>query len=196
MTTTVEISAGIAQERLIRTAIPGPKSQAMHARRAEVVSTGVGAALPVYIAEAHESIVVDIDGNQFIDFASGIGVTTIGHTDDAVVAAVAEQAALFTHTCFTVPPYEGYVRVAELLAQHTPGNHAKRTMLCNSGAEAIENAVKIARKFTGKNAPTAEEYASGKVGWFWVRRKREGGRGGRREGWRPIGEVCRLPCAL
>jgi 4-aminobutyrate aminotransferase/(S)-3-amino-2-methylpropionate transaminase len=152
MTTTIETQAGIAQERLIRTAIPGPKSQAMHARRAEVVSTGVGAALPVYIAAAHESIVVDVDGNQFIDFASGIGVTTIGHTDDAVVAAVAHQAAQFTHTCFTVTPYEGYVRVAELLAQHTPGNHAKRTMLCNSGAEAVENAVKIARKFTGKNA--------------------------------------------
>ena len=152
MTTIVESTSSIAQERRVVTAIPGPQSQAMHARRAKVVPPGVGAALPVYIAEAHESIVVDIDGNQFIDFASGIGVTTIGHTDDAVVAAVAEQVARFTHTCFTVTPYEGYVRVAELLAEHTPGNHEKRTMLCNSGAEAIENAVKIARKFTGKNA--------------------------------------------
>jgi 4-aminobutyrate aminotransferase/(S)-3-amino-2-methylpropionate transaminase len=131
----------------------------MHKRRAEVVPPGVGAALPVYIENAYGSIVQDVDGNQFIDFATGIGVTTIGHANDAVVAAVAEAAAHFTHVCFTVTPYEGYVKVAELLAKHTPGNHAKRTMLCNSGAEAVENAVKIARKYTRKNGVAVLDHA-------------------------------------
>ena len=149
----------VSQERKVVTAIPGPKSQAMHERRAKVVPPGVGAALPVYIQDAYGSIVVDVDGNHFIDFATGIGVTTIGHSNDAVVAAVAEQAAHFTHTCFTVTPYEGYVRVAELLAEHTPGTHAKRTMLSNSGAEAVENAVKIARKYTGKNGVGVLDHA-------------------------------------
>lgn len=131
----------------------------MHQRRAEVIPPGVGAALPVYIAAAHGSIVVDVDGNQFIDLASGIGVTTIGHTDDAVVAAVQDQVTRFTHTCFTVTPYEPYVQVAEYLAKTTPGDHEKRTMLCNSGAEAVENAVKIARKYTGKNAIAVLDHA-------------------------------------
>jgi len=149
----------IALERKIVTAVPGPKSQAMHERRKAAVSNGVGAALPVYIAAAHDSIVVDIDGNQFIDMASGIGVTTIGHTDPAVVSAVQNQVASFTHTCFTVTPYEDYVRVAELLAAHTPGTHAKKAVLVNSGAEAVENAIKIARKYTGKNAVGVLDHA-------------------------------------
>lgn len=149
----------IALERKIVTAVPGPKSQAMHERRKAAVSNGVGAALPVYIAAAHDSIVVDIDGNQFIDMASGIGVTTIGHTDPAVVNAVQNQVANFTHTCFTVTPYEDYVRVAELLAAHTPGTHAKKVVLVNSGAEAVENAIKIARKYTGKNAVGVLDHA-------------------------------------
>jgi 4-aminobutyrate aminotransferase/(S)-3-amino-2-methylpropionate transaminase len=109
----------------------------------------VGAALPVYIAEAHESIVVDIDGNQFIDFASGIGVTTIGHTDDAVVAAVAEQAARFTHTCFTVTPYEGYVRVAELLAQHTPIRVAMNSLMVERKSRRTK---RMARRVFSKHA--------------------------------------------
>jgi 4-aminobutyrate aminotransferase/(S)-3-amino-2-methylpropionate transaminase len=138
------------QERKVVTAIPGPKSQAMHERRKQVVPPGVGAALPVYIESAEGSILIDIDGNHFIDFATGIGVTTIGHTNGAVAAAVTDQVHSFTHTCFTVTPYEGYVRVAELLVARTPGKHAKRVMLVNSGAEAVENAVKIARKHTGK----------------------------------------------
>lgn len=149
----------IALERKIVTAVPGPKSQAMHERRKAAVSNGVGAALPVYIAAAHDSIVVDIDGNQYIDMASGIGVTTIGHTDPAVVNAVQNQVASFTHTCFTVTPYEDYVRVAELLAAHTPGTHAKKAVLVNSGAEAVENAIKIARKYTGKNAVGVLDHA-------------------------------------
>ncbi|MDH6278168.1 4-aminobutyrate aminotransferase/(S)-3-amino-2-methylpropionate transaminase [Aurantimicrobium minutum] len=157
--TSAPASVAVTQERKVVTAIPGPKSQEMHKRRAEVVPPGVGAALPVYIENAYGSIVQDVDGNQFIDFATGIGVTTIGHANDAVVAAVSEAAAHFTHVCFTVTPYEGYVKVAELLAKHTPGNHAKRTMLCNSGAEAVENAVKIARKYTRKNGVAVLDHA-------------------------------------
>ena len=157
--TSAPASVAVTQERKVVTSIPGPKSQEMQKRRLEVVPPGVGAALPVYIENAYGSIVQDVDGNQFIDFATGIGVTTIGHANDAVVTAVAEAAAHFTHVCFTVTPYEGYVQVAELLAKHTPGNHAKRTMLCNSGAEAVENAVKIARKYTRKNGVAVLDHA-------------------------------------
>lgn len=141
------------------TAIPGPKSQALHERRLAVVPVGVTAALPVYIERAHGAILVDVDGNQFIDLGAGIGVTTIGHTNDAVVAGATEQLAKLTHTLFTITPYEGYVRVAELLAQHTPGDFAKKTVLVNSGAEAVENGVKIARKFTGRNGIAVLEHA-------------------------------------
>ncbi len=149
----------IAQERRIVTAIPGPKSEALHIRRQAVVPVGVSSVLPVYVARAHGAIVVDIDGNQFIDLGAGIGVTTVGHTDDAVVAAASAQLADFTHTLFTITPYEGYVRVAELLAEHTPGTHAKKTVLVNSGAEAVENAVKIARKHTGRGGVAVLEHA-------------------------------------
>lgn len=149
----------VTQERKVVTAIPGPKSQEMMKRRNAVISAGVGAALPVFIENAHGSIVVDVDGNQFIDFAAGIGVTTVGHSNDGVVAAVAEQAGHYTHLCFTVTPYEGYVAVAEQLIKHTPGNHDKRVMLANSGAEAVENAVKFARKFTGKNGVGVIDHA-------------------------------------
>ncbi len=149
----------IAQERRVVTAIPGPKSQALHERRLKVVPPGVTAALPVYIDRAHGAILVDVDGNQFIDLGAGIGVTTIGHTDDLVVENVTDQVAKLTHTLFTVTPYEGYVRVAELLAEHTPGTHAKKSVLVNSGAEAVENGVKIARKFTGRNGVGVLDHA-------------------------------------
>ena len=141
------------------TAVPGPKSQELHQRRLAVVPPGVSSALPVYIERAHGAIIVDVDGNQFIDLGAGIGVTTIGHTNDAVVEAATRQLRDFTHTLFTVTPYESYVRVAELLAQHTPGDHAKRTVLVNSGAEAVENGVKIARKHTGRNGIAVLEHA-------------------------------------
>ena len=141
------------------TAVPGPKSQELHQRRLAVVPPGVSSALPVYIERAHGAIIVDVDGNQFIDLGAGIGVTTIGHTNDAVVEAATRQLRDFTHTLFTVTPYESYVRVAELLAQHTPGDHAKRTVLVNSGAEAVENGVKIARKHTGRNGVAVLEHA-------------------------------------
>jgi 4-aminobutyrate aminotransferase / (S)-3-amino-2-methylpropionate transaminase / 5-aminovalerate transaminase len=143
-----EVSA--ASSRQIVTAIPGPKSQELHAKRLKEVSHGVGAALPVYIDHAHGALLTDVDGNRFIDLGAGIGVTTIGHTNDAVVKAVQEQVAKLTHTLFTVTPYQPYVRVCELLNKHTPGTFEKRSALFNSGAEAVENAVKFARKFTGR----------------------------------------------
>jgi len=115
--------------------------------------------LPVYIERAHGAILVDVDGNQFIDLGAGIGVTTIGHTDDAVVAAAATQLEHLTHSLFTITPYESYVQVAELLAEHTPGDFAKKTVLVNSGAEAVENGVKIARKYTGRNGVGVLDHA-------------------------------------
>ncbi len=140
----------IEQVRKVVTAIPGPKSQELHQRRLNAVSHGAGAALPVYIEAAHGGILVDVDGNQFIDLGSGIGVTTIGHTNPHVVAAVQQQVAKLTHTLFTLTPYAGYVEVCEYLNKYAPGNFTKRSALFNSGAEAVENAVKLARKFTGR----------------------------------------------
>ncbi|MEY4988614.1 MAG: hypothetical protein RI933_247 [Actinomycetota bacterium] len=149
----------IPQERKVITPIPGPKSQAMHARRLEAVSAGAGAALPVYIEKANGAILVDIDGNQLIDLGSGIGVTTIGHTNAGVVEAVAAQVQNLTHTLFTATPYESYVEVCELLNKHTPGNFKKKSVLFNSGAEAVENAVKIARKATRRNGIVVFDHA-------------------------------------
>jgi len=152
-------AAEIAQERRVVTPIPGPRSRELHERRLAVVSAGVGTALPVYIERAHGAILVDVDGNHLIDLGGGIGVTGVGHTNDAVVAAVQHQVAALTHTLFTVTPYESYVRVAELLVRVTPGDHAKKVVLVNSGAEALENAVKIARKHTGRTGVAVLEHA-------------------------------------
>ena len=148
-----------APGRLIRTAVPGPRSVELHRRRQAVVPVGVGSALPIYLDRAHGAIVVDVDGNRYIDLGSGIGVMTVGHTDSVVVAAATAQAAQLTHAMFTITPYEGYVRVAELLAEHTPGHHAKKTVLVNSGAEAVENAVKVARKYTGRSGVAVLDHA-------------------------------------
>ncbi|WP_395640835.1 4-aminobutyrate--2-oxoglutarate transaminase [Pseudolysinimonas sp.] len=156
---TVVTADAVPTERRVVTAIPGPKSVALQERRKAVVSDGVSSALPVYIERAHGAIVVDVDGNAFLDLGAGIGVTTIGHTDDAVVAAARQQLGEVIHTLFTITPYEEYVRVAELLAQHTPGTHAKKTVLVNSGAEAVENGVKIARKYTGRTGVAVLEHA-------------------------------------
>jgi len=136
--------------RKIVTAIPGPRSEAMHERRVKTVSAGVSATFPIYAQKAHDAILVDLDGNHFIDLTGGIGVMTVGHTNDAVVGAIAHQATQLTHTLFAVAGYEPYIRVCELLAEHTPGSFEKKSVLVNSGAEAVENAVKIARKFTGR----------------------------------------------
>jgi 4-aminobutyrate aminotransferase/(S)-3-amino-2-methylpropionate transaminase len=149
----------IQQKRCILTEIPGPRSRELHARRIATVPVGVSSVLPIYIARAHGGIVVDVDGNQFIDLGAGIGVTTIGHTEPTVVAAATKQLNDVIHTLFTITPYEEYVHVAELLAAHTPGNFAKKTVLVNSGAEAVENGVKIARKYTGKNGVGVLDHA-------------------------------------
>lgn len=142
--------ATITPERRIVTEVPGPKSQELHRRRVDSVSVGVSATFPIYVERAHDAIVVDVDGNQFIDFTGGIGVTTIGHTNEKVVEAVSHQVGQVTHTLFAVAGYEPYIRVCELLNTHTPGSHHKKSMLVNSGAEAVENAVKISRKYTGR----------------------------------------------
>ncbi|MFN4848035.1 MAG: 4-aminobutyrate--2-oxoglutarate transaminase [Rhodoluna sp.] len=149
----------IEQVRKLVTNIPGPKSQALHKNRLDQVGHGVGTTLPVYIDSAHGAILVDVDGNQLIDMGSGIGVTTIGHTNDAVVQAVSEQVAKLTHTLFTVTPYLPYVEVCEILNRHMPGNFVKRSALFNSGAEAVENAIKLARKFTKRNEIAVFDHA-------------------------------------
>ena len=140
----------LEQKRHVVTAIPGPISVALQKRRSEVVSAGVGTMLPTFIEEAHGAILKDVDGNHLIDMGSGIGVVTIGHTNEKLVAAVSEQVAKLTHTLFTVAPYEPYVRAAELLTSHAPCGKKKKAAFFNSGAEAVENAVKIARKATGR----------------------------------------------
>ncbi|HEY7009259.1 MAG TPA: 4-aminobutyrate--2-oxoglutarate transaminase [Jatrophihabitantaceae bacterium] len=149
----------VPQQRLLRTEIPGPRSAELHARKTAAVAAGVGTTLPVYIERAGGGIAVDVDGNQLIDFGSGIAVTSVGNAAPRVVAAVQEQVAAFTHTCFMVTPYEGYVAVAEALNAVTPGSHEKRSALFNSGAEAVENAVKIARHYTGRQAVVAFDHA-------------------------------------
>lgn len=151
--------AAVTQERRLVTAIPGPISQEMQARKTAAVAGGVGTTLPVYVVAAGGGILVDADGNQLIDFGSGIAVTTVGNSAPAVVEAVTEQVAAFTHTCFMVTPYEGYVRVAEELNRLTPGDHEKRSVLFNSGAEAVENAVKIARAHTRRQAVVVFDHA-------------------------------------
>ena len=149
----------LEQKRNITGSFPGPKSAALNERRAAVVAKGVASSVPVYVQDADGGIIVDVDGNSFIDLGSGIAVTSVGASDPAVVAAAQEQVARFTHTCFMVTPYEGYVAVAEKLAELTPGTHEKRTVLFNSGAEAVENAIKIARSATGRQAVVAFDHA-------------------------------------
>src|SRR5690242_16772108 len=142
----------LPQERRVVTAIPGPKSQELQARRTAVVAAGVGSVLPVFTTRAGGGIIEDVDGNRLIDFGSGIAVTSVGASAEAVVRRASAQLQDFTHTCFMVTPYEGYVAVAEQLNELTPGDHEKRSALFNSGAEAVENAVKIARAYTKRTA--------------------------------------------
>ncbi|MBZ6259110.1 4-aminobutyrate--2-oxoglutarate transaminase [Streptomyces olivaceus] len=148
----------LPQERRVVTAIPGPKSQELQARRTAAVARGVGSTLPVFVTRAGGGVVEDVDGNSLIDFGSGIAVTSVGASAEAVVRRASAQLADFTHTCFMVTPYEGYVAVAEALAELTPGDHAKKSALFNSGAEAVENAVKIARAYTGRQAVVAFDH--------------------------------------
>ncbi len=149
----------LPQERRVVTEIPGPRSRALHERRTAAVASGVGSVLPVYVAAAGGGVIVDVDGNSLIDLASGIAVVSVGNSAPKVVQAVQDQVAAYTHTCFMVAPYEGYVEVCEKLAELTPGDHAKKAALFNSGAEAVENAVKIARAHTGRDAVAVFDHA-------------------------------------
>jgi 4-aminobutyrate aminotransferase/(S)-3-amino-2-methylpropionate transaminase len=151
--------ASLEQTRQLVTEIPGPASLELNKRRAAAVPGGVNVSLPVFVARAGGGIVEDVDGNRLIDLGSGIAVTTIGNSSPRVVDAVREQVADFTHTCFMVTPYEEYIAVAEELNRITPGSGEKRSVLFNSGAEAVENAIKVARSYTRKPAVVAFNHA-------------------------------------
>lgn len=157
--TSLPASGEVAQRRLLQTPVPGPRSTELHAARGHEVARGFGTTLPVFVERAEGAILVDVDGNQLIDLASGIAVTSVGASHPRVAAAVAEQAARFTHTCFMVTEYEGFVDVARALNRLTPGDHEKRTALYTTGAEAVENAVKIARAATGRPAVVVLDHA-------------------------------------
>jgi len=156
---TITVDSGVQQVRRLVTELPGPRSRELMARKVAAVAGGVGTTMPVFAARAGGGIVVDVDGNHLVDLGSGIAVTTVGSSAPRVVDAVQEQVAAFTHTCFMVTPYEGYVAVAEALNRVTPGDHEKRSALFNSGAEAVENAVKIARAATGRDAVAVFDHA-------------------------------------
>ena len=149
----------LTQERRLVTAIPGPKSLEALQRRSEATSGGLGMAIPVIIERASDAILLDIDGNQIIDLGSGIGVTNVGNAAQRVVDRVIDQVQAFTHTCFTVAPYMGYIEVCEKLNAMTPGTFKKKSLLVNSGAEAVENAVKIARHYTKRQAIVVFEHS-------------------------------------
>jgi 4-aminobutyrate aminotransferase/(S)-3-amino-2-methylpropionate transaminase len=159
MSTTVVGGTSLTQQRNLVTEIPGPRSQQKLARKKEFVADGVGNTLPVFVEAAGGGVILDADGNSLIDLGSGIAVTTVGNAAPSVVSRVQEQVAAFTHTCFMVTPYDGYVDVAVALAELTPGTQAKKSALFNSGAEAVENAVKIARVATGKDAVVVFDHA-------------------------------------
>ena len=149
----------LPQERRLVTEIPGPESVRRFERRSRHVAIGVSTTLPVFVEAAGGGVLVDADGNSLIDLASGIAVTGVGNSAPEVTARVVEQARAFTHTCFMVTPYDGYVDVCEKLAELTPGDFDKRSALLNSGAEAVENAVKIARAHTGRDAVAVFDHA-------------------------------------
>src|ERR687889_2310899 len=153
------MTGGLEQRRIVTTRIPGPRSQELHTRRTAEVAGGFGVTLPVFIQRADRGVLLDVDGNQLIDLASGIAVTNVGAAAPEVVSRVQQQAERFTHTCFMVTEYDGYVDVAAALNRLTPGDHAKKSALFISGAEAVENAVKIARSATGRQAVVVFDHA-------------------------------------
>ncbi len=149
----------IKQQRQLVSELPGPISRDLDRRRTAAVAPGVTSTLPVFVERASGSILVDVDGNSLIDLGAGIAVVSVGHAAPAVVAAICDQAERFSHTCFMVNPYASYVAVCEALNELTPGDHPKRTALFNSGAEAVENAVKVARHVTGRQAVVVFDHA-------------------------------------
>jgi len=148
----------IPQVRALVTDIPGPRSQEILKRKSEAVSSALGMAIPIIVERAGGGILVDVDGNSIIDMGSGIAVVSVGNSADRVVANVKAQVEAFTHTCFMVAPYLGYIEVCEALNRLTPGTHKKKSILLNSGAEALENAVKIARHYTKRQAIVVFEH--------------------------------------
>src|SRR5215472_8538603 len=136
----------------LRTGIPGPLSLELMARRNAAVTRGVSSAVPIFITEAEGAVLEDVDGNHFIDFAGGIGCLNIGHRAPGVLAAIRAQLDRHMHLCFSVTPYGAYIRLAERLNRLTPGRFPKKTLLVNSGAEAVENAIKLARAYTGRQS--------------------------------------------
>ena len=149
----------LPQVRRLVTEVPGPRSLEKLERRGRHVAKGVSTTLPVFVEAAGGGVIVDVDGNSLIDLGSGIAVAGVGNAAPHVVSRVTEQVRSFTHSCFMVTPYDEYVDVCELLAQYTPGDHEKRSALFNSGAEAVENAVKVARAFTGRDAVAVVDHA-------------------------------------
>ena len=148
----------VPQQRKLVTEIPGPKSQEIIKRRSDAVSASLGMALPAVVTHASGGILLDVDGNQIIDMGSGIAVVNVGNSAPKVVERVQKQVADFTHTCFMIAPYEGYIEVCEALNELTPGKFKKKSALFNSGAEALENAVKIARHYTKRQAVVVFEH--------------------------------------
>jgi 4-aminobutyrate aminotransferase/(S)-3-amino-2-methylpropionate transaminase len=143
----------------LKTQIPGPKSKALSERRSSAVPRGLSHATPIYVAKTEGAILEDVDGNRYIDFAGGIGCLNTGHRAPGVLTAIERQLDKFLHTCVQVTPYESYIRLAERLNQITPGKFPKKTLFVNTGAEAVENAVKIARAATGRPGIIAFEDA-------------------------------------
>jgi 4-aminobutyrate aminotransferase / (S)-3-amino-2-methylpropionate transaminase / 5-aminovalerate transaminase len=143
----------------LNTPIPGPKSRALSERRVHAVPRGLSHGTPIYVAKAKDAWLEDVDGNRYIDFAGGIGCANAGHRQEAVIEAVRAQLDKFLHTCVQVTPYEGYIRLAERMNELTPGRFPKKTIFLNSGAEAVENAIKIARAYTKRPAMIAFEDA-------------------------------------
>ncbi len=150
---------GLPQVRRVRTAVPGPNSRILAERQRVALPAGLGSALPVFVAAAGGGVVVDVDDNSFIDFGSGIAVTSVGNSATRVVHRAAEQLQRFTHTCFLVNPYESYVAVCEQLNRLAPIAGPARTALFNTGSEAVENAIKVARTATGRPAIVGLDHA-------------------------------------
>jgi len=143
----------------IQTELPGPKSKAVLERKGKAVPRALAALAPFVVAKAEGVVVEDLDGNRFLDFSGGWGVLNVGHNHPKVVAAIKEQADKFIHTDFTAVPYEPLVELAERINRLAPGPSPKRTAFFNSGAEAVENAVKISRAATGRKAVICFEHA-------------------------------------
>jgi len=143
----------------LRTPIPGPRSKELMQRRNAAVAQGALHVTPVFIERAEGAVIEDVDGNRMIDFAGGIGCLNTGHRPASVVEAIRKQLDRFLHTSFNVLPYESYVRLSERLNAMAPGPGPKKTMLVSTGAEAVENAIKIARAYTKRPAVIAFEDA-------------------------------------